>query len=156
MAHPTAHLKIRSGPLRTLQRWDWDRSGHEVDLIGLIVFLGEVPSEELWLAVELFDQRRTPLAAAAVQLNSHDLEGWGVASIQASMEVKAKPPYRLRVRYLEKNLPALAGQMPGPEIPEIRPWNYRELGPSTLTDQILEPKKPGFRPWKQRKLLSSS
>ncbi|MFC1491165.1 hypothetical protein ACFLQ0_01065 [Nitrospinota bacterium] len=129
--NPAGSLKIRSGPLRTLQRWDWHRSGGEVDLTGLIVFLGNVPSEELWVAVELFDQQRSPLAAAAVQLNSHDLQGWGVASIQAVMETEVTPPYRLRVRYLEKNLPALTDRTLDPETPEIRPWNQRELRSSS-------------------------
>ena len=70
MIHPQGLLKVRSGALRTLQRWDWERSGGEVELTGLIVFLSDPPTEELWLAVDLFDRRRAPLAAAAVQLTS--------------------------------------------------------------------------------------
>ncbi len=131
MAHPKGQLKVRTGPLRTLQRWDWDRSGEEVALKGLIVFVGDPPSEELWLAVELFVQRRTPLAAAAIQINSHDLEGWGVASVQASLETAVDPPYRLRVRYLEKSLPALAEWTLGPKPSEIKPWNQKELRSSS-------------------------
>ncbi len=153
MENPTAQLTVRTDPLRTLQRWDWERLGRELKLLGLVVFLGSVPAEELWLAVELYDQRRSPLAAAAVQLNSYDLKGWGVATIETSLEVAVEPPYRLRVRYLEKNIPLLAEQALGPEALgsgplEVKPWNHRQLGASTLTDRMLTPKKPDFRPWK--------
>ena len=148
MENPTSQLTVRTVPLRTLQRWDWDRTGHEVKLLGLIVFLGNVPAEELWLAVELYDSRRSPLAAAAVQLNSHDLEGWGVATIETLLEVAAEPPYRLRVRYLEKNIPLLAEQELGSGPLDVKPWNHRQLGAGTLTDRMLTSKKTDFRPWK--------
>lgn len=131
MINPPGSLKIRSGALRTLQRWDWERSGGEVELTGLIIFLSEPPAEELWLAVELFDHRHAPLAAAAVQLNSFQMEGWGVASIQASLATDAGSPYRLRVRYLEKNLPALTDRTLDAETQEIRPWNQKELRSSS-------------------------
>ena len=151
MENPTAQLTVRTDSLRTLQRWDWDRLGRELKLLGLVVFLGNVPIEELWLAVELYDQRRSPLAAA-VQLNSHDLKGWGVATIETSLEVAAEPPYRLRVRYLEKNIPlpeqVLGSETLGPRPLEVKPWNHRQLDASTLTDRMFTPKKPDFRPWK--------
>lgn len=148
MENPAGQLTVRTEPLRTLQRWDWNRSGREMNLLGLVVFLGNVPAKELWLAVELYDRRRSPLAAAAVQLNSYDLEGWGVATIETSLEVAAEPPYRLRVRYLEKNIPLLADQALGSGPLDVKPWNHRQLGGATLTDRMLVPKKPDFRPWK--------
>ncbi len=130
MPRPAGQLKVRTDPLRTIQRWEWDCSGGEVSLKGLIVFVGDPPSEEFWLAVELFDRRRTPLAAA-IQINSYDLAGWGVASIQATLETAVDPPYRLRVRYLEKSLPALTEWTLGPKPSEIRPWNQKELRSSS-------------------------
>jgi len=127
MIYPQGQLKIRSRALRTLQHWNWERSGGEVRLTSLIVFLSEPPAEELWLAIELFDCRRTPLAAAAIQLNSLLLKDWGLASIQASLATNANPPYRFRVRYLEKNLPALPVRNLNAQTSGIRPWNQKEL-----------------------------